>query len=180
MCLGISPDDAHAALLRGQKEEIVRQLDRQDTLYLGDGANDSLAFNAAWTTGTPVVDRSLLEEKADFYFMGQCLGVLPQLLGLAKRRRRVVQAAFAFALCYNLTAVGICLQGLMSPLLAAILMPLSSAISLAIVGLGFRAQRWRNRNVANPSKATYVRGGGKPLPDANHVPGRTRLRSSSV
>ena len=45
--LGVSPDDSHASLLPGQKEEIVRLLDRDDTLYLGDGANDSLAFNAA-------------------------------------------------------------------------------------------------------------------------------------
>ena len=95
--LGIPLEDVHASLLPERKEEIVRDLDRGDTLYLGDGANDSLAFNAAWTTGTPVVDRSLLEEKADFYFMGRSLGFLPQLLALAKRRQWVVRVAFAFA-----------------------------------------------------------------------------------
>src|SRR5690606_27310400 len=49
--LGIPPADAHAALQPAGKEAIVRELDRRDTLYLGDGANDSLAFDAAWVTG---------------------------------------------------------------------------------------------------------------------------------
>jgi Cu2+-exporting ATPase len=105
--LGVSPEDAHAALMPGRREEIVRALDCHDTLYLGDGANDSLAFNPAWTTGTPVVDRSMLEEKSDFYFMGQGLGFLPRLLDLARRRQRVVRAAFSFALAYNLLVVGL-------------------------------------------------------------------------
>ena len=175
--LGISPADSHASLLPHQKEEIVRQLDHEDTLFLGDGANDSLAFNAAWTTGTPVVDRSLLETKADFFFMGQSLRFLPGLLSLAKRRQRVVRIAFAFALAYNLTAVGICLEGLMSPLLAAILMPLSSAISLAMIALGMRGADGR---VDTGPERSYGDPSGQTLPDIAHVPGSDRLRSSSV
>ncbi len=175
--LGISQHDSHASLLPAQKEEIVRQLDHEDTLYLGDGANDSLAFNAAWTTGTPVVDRSLLETKADFFFMGQSLRFLPGLLSLAKRRQLVVRIAFTFALAYNLTAVGICLQGLMSPLLAAILMPLSSAISLAIIAMGLRGADGR---VDIGSEHSYDDVSGQGLPDVAHVPSTDRLRPRSV
>jgi Cu2+-exporting ATPase len=114
-------------------------------LFLGDGANDSLAFNAAWTTGTPVVDRSLLESKADFYFLGQGLRFLPGMLALAARRQTVVRCAFTFALLYNLSVIGIALSGQMSPLLAAVLMPLSSAFSLAIVASGLRQRTARRR-----------------------------------
>lgn len=39
--------NTHGSLLPGQKEEFVRLLDHDDALQLGDGANDSLAFNAA-------------------------------------------------------------------------------------------------------------------------------------
>lgn len=137
--LGIPPENAYASLSPIEKEEIVRQIDHHDTLYLGDGANDSLAFNAAWTTGTPVVDRSLLEAKADFFFLGHGLRFLPRLLQLAKRRQRVVHMAFAFALLYNIIAVSVSIAGHMNPLVAAIIMPISSAISLAIVTLGLRA-----------------------------------------
>jgi Cu2+-exporting ATPase len=136
--LGIAEEDAHASLSPLDKQEWVRAIDKQNTLFLGDGANDSLAFNAAWTTGTPVVDRSLLESKADFYFLGQGLRFLPRMLALASKRQQVVRRAFGFALGYNLTVIGVALSGHMSPLLAAILMPLSSIISLAIVASGLR------------------------------------------
>lgn len=142
--LGISQEDAHAALQPAEKETLVRELDAHDTLYLGDGANDSLAFNAAWVTGTPVVDRSLLESKCDFYFLGQSLRFLPTMLAFAKRRRAAVRTAFAFALIYNATAITAALFGHMNPLVAAIIMPLSSAISLGLVGLGLRCAQTRN------------------------------------
>ena len=139
--LGIAQEDAHASLQPAEKEALVRELDNSDTLYLGDGANDSLAFNAAWTTGTPVVDRSLLESKADFYFLGQGLRFLPEILSLAHRRRAVVRNAFSFALIYNAVAVTAALSGHMNPLLATIIMPLSSAISLGIVAYGLKERR---------------------------------------
>ncbi|MFT4177503.1 MAG: heavy metal translocating P-type ATPase metal-binding domain-containing protein [Luteolibacter sp.] len=145
--LKISAYDTHASLLPDEKEALVRNLDRRDTLYLGDGANDSLAFNAAWATGTPVVDRSLLENKTDFYFMGESLHFLPLFLSLAKRRQKVVRTAFGFALFYNLCVVAISLAGHMSPLLAAILMPLSSAISLGIIALGLKSGKRSRRTI---------------------------------
>ena len=111
----------------------MKELDHQDTLYIGDGANDSLAFDAALVTGTPVTDRSLLESKADFYTLGAGLGFLPRLLAAAGARSRAVRTAFCFALLYNLTTVAFSMAGKMNPLLAAILMPLSSIVSILIV-----------------------------------------------
>lgn len=136
MC-GLPAGQAHGGLSPQEKEARVRALDRQDTLYLGDGANDSLAFDAAFVTGTPVVDRSLLESKADFYTLGAGLGFLPRLFTIAAARSRGVRTAFAFAISYNLTTVSLALAGLMHPLLAAILMPLSSVVSIALVAAAF-------------------------------------------
>lgn len=131
--LGISSDHALGGLSPTGKADQVQKLDQGDTLYLGDGANDSLAFDAATVTGTPVVDRSLLETKADFYTLGSGLDFLPPLLAAADARASGVRRAFAFALIYNAVAVSICLTGGMNPLLAAILMPLSSIISVVLV-----------------------------------------------
>jgi P-type Cu2+ transporter len=131
--LQLPASQAHGGLSPEEKAARVRELDAQDTLYLGDGANDSLAFDAALVTGTPVVDRSLLESKADFYTLGSGLSFLPGLLATAATRVDAVRAAFGFALLYNLTAVAISMAGKMSPLLAAVLMPLSSIVSIAIV-----------------------------------------------
>jgi len=129
--LGI--ERAHGGLRPDEKAARVRELDRHDSLFLGDGANDSLAFDAAHVTGTPVVDRSLLEAKADFFTLGAGLDFLPRLFACAERRARGVRAAFAFAIAYNLAAVALCLAGKMDPLLAAILMPLSSVASVLLV-----------------------------------------------
>jgi len=137
--LGLPQDHAHGGLSPADKSRRVKSLCRQDTLFLGDGANDSLAFDASWVTGTPVVDRSLLESKADFFTLGAGLGFLPKLLNTAFARSVAVRSAFGFAVLYNLTAVGFSMGGHMSPLLAAILMPLSSLASILIVVTVFRA-----------------------------------------
>ncbi len=131
--LGLAGNQALGGLSPEEKAREVRALDRQDTLYLGDGANDSLAFDASLVTGTPVVDRSLLESKADFYTLGSGLAFLTGLMDAAEARKGAVRGAFAFALVYNLTTVAFSMAGKMSPLLAAILMPLSSIVSILIV-----------------------------------------------
>ena len=131
--LGLPGNQALGGLSPEQKAREVVALNHQDTLYLGDGANDSLAFDAALVTGTPVVDRSLLESKADFYTLGAGLGFLTGLLDAAVARKAAVRAAFGFALVYNLTTVAFSMAGKMSPLIAAILMPLSSIVSIILV-----------------------------------------------
>jgi hypothetical protein len=59
------------------------------------------------------------------------------LLRVAATRRRVSRAVVAFAIAYNTVAIVLCLAGKMSPLLAAVLMPASSLVTLAIVFAGF-------------------------------------------
>lgn len=177
--LGIPEHDARARLSPGEKEALVRQIDRQDTLYLGDGANDSLAFNVAWATGTPVVDRSVLEGKADFYFMGSGLRFLPRMLALAKRRNHVVRTAFAFALVYNLTAIAFSLAGHMNPLVAAIIMPLSSVISLSIVACGLMERHQGVAEVAIRPEDSYLPSWSAPAPADHDQPGK-RLRKQPV
>lgn len=136
--LGLPADHCLAELSPQQKAERVRQLDAHDTLYLGDGANDSLAFDAAWVSGTPAIDRGLLEKKATFYFLGRHLSGIRSLLTIGTLRRRAAHTVVGFAIAYNVAAIALCFAGLMSPLLAAILMPASSLVSIAIVLLAFR------------------------------------------
>jgi Cu2+-exporting ATPase len=134
--LGLPSANCHAAMSPQQKADWVHNIDQHDTLLIGDGANDSLAFNAAHCTGTPAIDRGLLEQKADFYFLGRGLSGIRQLFATADRRRRTVRRVIGFALLYNFVAITISLVGAMSPVVAAVLMPLSSLVSLAIVFLG--------------------------------------------
>ncbi|MEM7791512.1 MAG: HAD-IC family P-type ATPase [Verrucomicrobiota bacterium] len=115
----------------------------ESALMIGDGANDSLAFKSAICRGTPVVDRNILEASSDFFFFGRSLKTLPNLFGIAKQRHQTIRNVFLAAISYNCIAITICLSGHMHPLLAAILMPLSSIATLLIAwtGLGQNSSR---------------------------------------
>ncbi|MGC9450529.1 MAG: heavy metal translocating P-type ATPase [Oceanipulchritudo sp.] len=135
-----------AAVGEQDPEEKARFMEKKGTgraLYVGDGANDALAFAKAAVRGTPATPHGLLQEKADFYFTGQGLNGLLQLFRVSRLRRRAVRLAFAFAVLYNVAVVLIALGGRMHPLLAAILMPLSSVATISLVAAAYR--------VGNPS-----------------------------
>lgn len=138
--LSLPSENAVAEVTPTEKAAWVRRLDQRDTLMLGDGANDSLAFDAAFARGTPVIHRGVLEGKADFYYLGQRLNGLRRLFEVNAARRRTQAWLLIFSIAYNALAVGLAVAGRMNPLLAAILMPVSSLLSLAITGAGMR--RW--------------------------------------
>ena len=105
---------------------------------LGDGANDSLAFDLALCRGTPVIHRGILERKADFYYLGRGIGGLRALFEVNAIRRRTQQAVLIFSVTYNVLAVGLAVVGRMNPLVAAALMPINSLLTLALVTGGMR------------------------------------------
>jgi Cu2+-exporting ATPase len=131
--LGLPAESALGGLSPDAKAARVRALSPAGVLMIGDGANDSLAFDAALCRGTPAVTSGLLEQKADFYLMGRSLGGLEHLLQAAQRHGRITFRVFAFAVTYNAAAIACALAGLMNPLVAAIIMPLSSLVSLSLV-----------------------------------------------
>ncbi len=140
MCtrLGLPESAGMGGLTPEQKAEWVHSLPKGTTLFFGDGANDSLAFDAAAVRGTPVIDQAVLAAKADFYVLSRGLDGLGELLSLSQKRNAAVQRAFGFTIVYNIAAIGLCLMALMNPLLAAILMPSSSLFSLAMISLGLK------------------------------------------
>jgi len=141
--LGLQRDQWHHSLTPDEKAAWITAHDPHGTLYIGDGANDSLAFDAASCAGSPVTGRSFLEHKADFYFLGHSMRFMSSLLDIAATHRLAVRAVFAFSVSYNIVTAIMGLMGHLSPLLAAILMPLSSLATLSLVALIFRAHAER-------------------------------------
>jgi Cu2+-exporting ATPase len=113
----------------------------QDALFIGDGANDTLAAQAALVSGTLAVERTLLAEQSDFYFLSRSLSPLRLLFSIARLRRTAVRRAFILALTYNLGVLILALTGHMNPLMAAILMPLSSLATILVVSMTLRVKR---------------------------------------
>ncbi len=146
--LGLPPDACHAGMSPAGKAAWLKERDQDDTLYIGDGANDSLAFDAALCAGSPITGRSFLEQKADFYFLGHSLRFISPLLDLAALHRRATRRVFAFSLLYNIVTATAGLFGWLSPLAAAVLMPLSSLATLALVSFTFRSLSPAARNSA--------------------------------
>jgi Cu2+-exporting ATPase len=65
------------------------------------------------------------------------IGPIVELVRAARRTLSVIRRGVIFSLVYNLAAVGLALAGLLSPLLAALLMPLSS---LAVISNAYRSR----------------------------------------
>lgn len=130
--LGLSPENVHANLSPEEKAAFIAAESPDSTLFVGDGGNDSLAFQVAAATGSPATGIRAIESRADFVFTGRGFHAIQLLLDGATRRRTHVARIFSVALLYNLFAVGLCLAGLMSPLLAAIMMPLSSVVTTSM------------------------------------------------
>ncbi|MFH1845135.1 MAG: heavy metal translocating P-type ATPase metal-binding domain-containing protein [bacterium] len=142
--LNLPPDRVYSELSPEQKAAVVKKLDRHDSLMVGDGLNDSLSFDAALCAATPAVDRAVLPQKADFYFLGDGIGAVRRVLQAADRLRRVQRDNLTFAALYNSVAVGLCLAGWVTPVVAAILMPLSSVTVVLLTSsrLGSRGASW--------------------------------------
>lgn len=138
--LGLSANQWHAGMSPAEKAQWLAERDHDDTLYIGDGANDSLAFDASLCAGSPITGRSFLEQKADFYFLGHSLRFISPLLEVAALHRRATRRVFAFSVLYNAATAAAGLLGWLSPLAAAVLMPLSSLVTLGLVSFTFRVR----------------------------------------
>ncbi len=136
--LGLPPGHAAGGLDPDAKARWFDRPGAADALMLGDGANDSLAFDRALCRGTPVIHRGVLSQKADFYYLGRGIGGIRDLLAVNRVRRRTQRLVLAFSVAYNGLAVGLAVAGAMTPLVAAILMPLNSLLTLALVTGGMR------------------------------------------
>lgn len=136
--LGLPPENAQGSMSPSEKASWITAHDDSDTLMLGDGANDSLAFETALCRGTPVIHRGLLEQHADFFYLGRGIGGVRALIEVDRIRRRTQTLIIAFSIAYNVLTVGLALAGMMNPLVAAILMPLNSLLGLLLVSAGMR------------------------------------------
>ena len=124
--LGLAPARVRGEATPQDKARFVSEISDGGALFVGDGVNDSLAFDAALCAGTPALDRPVMPGKADFLLLGDDLSALLELFASARTARRVSQRILALAFTYNALAIAVSLAGLMTPLGAAIAMPASS------------------------------------------------------
>jgi Cu2+-exporting ATPase len=141
--LGIEPALAHGDMSPEQKARAVARLDDDDLLMVGDGINDAPAFRAAFCAGTPAMDRPVLPARADFCFRGAQAGSVRAVVEVARLHAGVVRTNLTMALVYNASTLVACFLGLMTPVLCAVLMPISSAALVLHTSSRFAHRRRR-------------------------------------
>lgn len=111
-----------------QKAEMVTELKAEGNrvAMLGDGLNDAVALRAA-DVGVAVCESSShFTPASDAILQAAALPKLPKFLRFARMSKRVIYGGFGISFAYNLVGLFLAVTGQLSPLWAAVLMPLSS------------------------------------------------------
>lgn len=129
--LGLAPDEAMGGLTPEAKRDVVAKLVSERAhagavVMVGDGVNDAAALALADVgiavhggTGATIV-------AADVVLTREGVAPLLDILDGAHRLHGVIRRNIGFSLLYNAGASALAVAGLVGPLLAAVLMPVSS------------------------------------------------------
>ncbi|MBL7542727.1 MAG: heavy metal translocating P-type ATPase [Bdellovibrionaceae bacterium] len=95
---------------------------------IGDGANDSLALSQAHVGISVKGSVSLSHNSSEVCFTRPGLKSILDLIRISKRSQQILKLNLGFALFYNFLGGTLALLGYINPLVAAILMPISSLL----------------------------------------------------
>jgi P-type Cu+ transporter len=98
---------------------------------VGDGLNDAGALRQSDAGIAVTEDTGLFSPACDVILEASMLQRLPAILSFARSSVRIVHLSFAFSFLYNAVGLAYAMQGALAPVIAAVLMPLSS-ISVAL------------------------------------------------
>jgi Cu+-exporting ATPase len=119
------------------KLDYIRQLQQkgEKLIMIGDGLNDAGALKQSNAGIAITEDSNNFTPASDAILEAKQLSKLDRFIQLCKTNKRIVVASFVLSILYNVIGLCFAVQGTLSPLIAAILMPISS-LSILLISFG--------------------------------------------
>ena len=117
------------------KLEFIKNLQEKNSkvMMIGDGLNDAGAL-AQSNVGIAISeDVNVFSPACDAILDAKLFNKLPKFLTLSKKTISIIKASFILSFCYNVIGLYFALTGMLTPVVAAILMPLSSITIVVFV-----------------------------------------------
>ena len=107
-----------------------------NSIMIGDGANDAMALSKAFVGVAVHGSMDISLRAADVYLTTPGIKPIVDLVIISKETMKVIYRNLFISLIYNLFTVVAAFMGLITPLAAAIIMPLSSVTVLLSTLIG--------------------------------------------
>lgn len=142
-----SPEQMYFRKSPADKLEYVKYLQSKGkkVMMLGDGLNDAGALKQSDLGIAVTDDVNNFSPGCDAILDGHAIDLLPAFISQSKDAVKTIKMSFAISASYNLIGVYFAVQGLLSPLTAAVLMPLSTVSIIVFTSVANRYHADKNQ-----------------------------------